>query len=97
MCYGEIGTIIGFVYKCDCRIPLIEINDNILEIPLPLTDDVKVGDKIMVYNSYKFNYEFEPIRVNINPMLNSLTAIFKKIISKIYLNLSSFMGNNNYF
>jgi hypothetical protein len=65
MCYGEVGTIRGFVYKCNCKIPLIEIDGNISEIPIPITDDVKVGDRIMVYNSYKFDYEFEPVEFNI--------------------------------
>ena len=48
MCYGEVGTIKGFVYKCDCKIPLIELGGNILEMPLPLTEDVKVGDIIEI-------------------------------------------------
>jgi hypothetical protein len=65
MCYGEIGTVKGFVYKCNYKIPLIEIDGNILELPIPITNDVKIGDKIMVYNSYKFDYEFEPIEFNI--------------------------------
>ncbi|WP_421077189.1 hypothetical protein Mjas_05480 [Methanothermococcus sp. Ax23] len=99
MCYGEVGTIKGFVYKCDCKIPLIELGGNILEMPLPLTEDVKVGDKIMVYNSYKFDYEFKPIEINfdIKPLLKTKLAItFKKIASKLHLNLDT-LNINNYF
>ncbi|WP_292459897.1 hypothetical protein [Methanothermococcus sp.] len=92
MCYGEVGTIKGFTYKCSCKIPIIELGGNILEIPLPLTEDVKVGDKIMVYNSYKFDYEFKPIEININMNLlkTKLTTPFKKIL----LNLNSLNINN---
>ena len=77
MCYGEVGTIKGFVYKCDCKIPLIELGGNILEMPLPLTEDVKVGDKIMVYNSYNFDYEFRAF--NLSNIISSLTRKLKTI------------------
>ncbi|WP_457611770.1 hypothetical protein [Methanocaldococcus sp.] len=61
MCYGEIGIFKGFVYKNGYRVPLIEVNGKVLELPIPITEDTKVGDKIMVYNSYNFEYKFETL------------------------------------
>ncbi|AEH07081.1 hypothetical protein [Methanothermococcus okinawensis] len=85
MCYGEVGIIKGFVYKCDVKIPLVELGENILEMALPLTDDVKIGDKIMVYNSYKFDYEFKPIEINISDSMKSLKTKIKTKLNILYL------------
>ncbi|AEF97274.1 hypothetical protein [Methanotorris igneus] len=78
MCQGNIGIFRGFVYKNGYKIPLIEINGNISEIPLPITKDVKFGDRIMVYNSYNFEYEFEPLELK-HKLLDVISAIKEKL------------------
>ncbi|ADC68738.1 conserved hypothetical protein [Methanocaldococcus sp. FS406-22] len=82
MCYGEIGTFRGFVIKEEVKVPLIEINGEIREMIIPIADNVKVGDKIMVYNSYNFDYEFKTV---------SLKSIFASLFKK--LNIISIKPN----
>ena len=81
MCQGDIGIFRGFVYKNGCKIPLIEINGNISEIPIPITEDVKFGDKVMVYNSYNFEYEFKPLELK--PKLLYVISAIKEKLSKL--------------
>ena len=64
MCYGDIGIFRGFVIKENVKVPLIEINGEVREVMIPIADNVKVGDKIMVYNSYNFDYEFRTFNLD---------------------------------
>ena len=73
MCYGEMGIFRGFIIKENVKIPLIEINGEVREIMIPIAYNVKVGDKIMVYNSYNFDYEFKTF--NLNAVLKKLKKL----------------------
>jgi hypothetical protein len=77
MCYGDIGIFRGFVIKENVKVPLIEINGEVREVMIPIADNVKVGDKIMVYNSYNFDYEFKTF--NLDSVISSLTRKLKNL------------------
>ena len=77
MCYGDIGIFRGFVIKENVKVPLIEINGEVREMMIPIADNVKVGDKIMVYNSYNFDYEFKTF--NLDSVISSLTRKLKNL------------------
>ncbi|EHP85186.1 hypothetical protein [Methanotorris formicicus] len=79
MCQGDIGIFRGFVFKNGCKIPLIEINGHISEIPIPITEDVKFGDRVMIYNSYNFEYEFEPLDLK-SKLFGVISTIKEKLI-----------------
>lgn len=87
MFQGDIGIFRGFVYKNGCKVPLIEINGNISEIPIPIVENVKPGDRIIVYNSYNFEYEFKPLEFKFK-LLNA-TSIIKEKLSKLLWKFNS--------
>ena len=77
MCYGDIGIFRGFIVRENVKVPLIEINGEVREMMIPIADNVKVGDKIMVYNSYNFDYEFKAF--NLGSVISSLIEKLKKL------------------
>ncbi|ADG12707.1 hypothetical protein [Methanocaldococcus infernus] len=79
MCHGEIGIFRGFIIRDGQKIPLIEVNKEIVELSIPIPEDIKVGDKIMVYNAYHFDYEFKTLNLNIS--LKGLKNIIRSLFS----------------
>ncbi|XRP96634.1 hypothetical protein ACO3UB_06735 [Methanocaldococcus sp. 16A] len=77
MCYGEVGIFRGFVIKDNVKVPLIEINGEIREMIIPIANNIKVGDKIMVYNSYNFDYEFKTF--NLKAKFSSMLKKLRKL------------------
>ncbi|ACX72945.1 hypothetical protein Metvu_1087 [Methanocaldococcus vulcanius M7] len=80
MCYGEIGIFKGFIVKGDVRVPLIEINGEVREIMIPISQNVKIGDKVMVYNSYNFDYEFNYINIEALKLALSMIQNVKSLL-----------------
>jgi len=80
MCYGEIGIFKGFIVKEDVRVPLIEINGEVREMMIPISQNVKIGDKIMVYNSYNFDYEFNYLNIEALKLALSMIQNVKSLL-----------------
>jgi len=80
MCYGEIGIFKGFIVKGDVRVPLIEINGEVREMMIPISQNVKIGDKVMVYNSYNFDYEFNYINIEALKLALSMIQNVKSLL-----------------
>ena len=76
MCYGEIGIFRGFIIRDGQKIPLIEVNKELIELSIPIPENIKVGDKIMVYNSYHFDYEFKTLSFSLKGLKEIIKAIF---------------------
>ncbi|WP_423793124.1 hypothetical protein ACPB8Q_02630 [Methanocaldococcus indicus] len=94
MCYGKIGTFRGFkIVNNNLKVPLIEIDGVVREINVPVPNNIKKGDRIMVYNSYDIPYDFNYIHINLN--LDRFINILKMIALKIRFSLGGIVGYTN--